>query len=246
MEILIGREPENSRLMVQAEGKVGYIGQPGCVPNTVSRRDHCKLTVSSDGTMSIANNKPGNVTYVDGQQVMMKRVLLSSSVELGESKYGIDLKTVMDVVNKMCPPPPVVYSLRPLERVWDQYEKDQIEIQRQERYKSQRKASANQIKSLLPLVGTLFITVEALSWVRYVLVGASVLLTILMMVRNNAASNGDSDDKMLAEKLLERRHQFEKEYVCPNPDCRAFKGNMPYVQLKNIKTCTACQCKYSS
>ena len=78
--ILIGREPINNRLLVSLNhnGKNYFapIGQPGCVPDCVSRcipnenKAHCRLNIDPTGTMTIENVKAENITFVDGTQIM--------------------------------------------------------------------------------------------------------------------------------------------------------------------------------
>ena len=104
--ILIGREPINNRLLVSLNhnGKnyLAQIGQQGCVPDCVSRcipnenKAHCRLNIDPTGTMTIENVKAENITFVDGTQIMKKRVAESNVVEMGKYKHKV---TVAEIIN---------------------------------------------------------------------------------------------------------------------------------------------------
>lgn len=230
-EIKIGREPENGRLQVQVGTKIGYIGNQGCVPQSVSRKDHCKIMVDDSGAMTIQNGGR-NVTYVDGVQVDTKAITMQSRVELGKD-YVLDLAAVFAAVKKI--EGPKTYSIAHLEEVWNRYEKDLLDMQ----VRQAKRANRQRLQGVFSLMGTAFLFVESLSVFRFVFVGIALLIAIVSFVQSSRSDN------VLAIQQNKRKHQFEEEYVCPNPECRAFKGDVRYAQLRHVHVCPSCQCKYT-
>ena len=75
--------------------------------------------------------------------------------------------------------------------------------------------------------------------VRILLYGAAIILAAVFFVYRirNAGEN--------VLKIKELDDQFHKDYVCPNPDCRRFLGNVPYDDLvKQTKSCFVCKAVY--
>ena len=146
--ILIGREPINNRLLVSLNhnGKNYFapIGQLGCVPDCVSRcipnenKAHCRLNIDPTGTMTIENVKAENITFVDGTQIMKKRVAESNVVEMGKYKHKV---TVAEIINaatliaaKVIPDNVVKeFDIRPLKEVYADYHQKQLDIRIRQR-----------------------------------------------------------------------------------------------------------------
>ena len=133
MEIVIGREEGARRLHCIAGGREFNVGQAGMVPLSVSRR-HCKITVNG-GNITIENIKAQNVTYVDDNQIFSKSISPTSRVQLGEEKFLVPLQQILQMVgvaptNASTPQKEApTYSLKPLERVWKEYDDRRMEIQ---------------------------------------------------------------------------------------------------------------------
>ena len=82
--ILVGKEPGNGRLFVSVkingQPKTAAIGEMNSVPNSVSRckpaenTAHCKIEVDATGNLIVTNLKPQNVTYVNGAEIVSKKV----------------------------------------------------------------------------------------------------------------------------------------------------------------------------
>ncbi len=49
----------------------------------------------------------------------------------------------------------------------------------------------------------------------------------------------------IPEKLLTLDKEFKRTYVCPNPDCGEFLGNLPYNDLLKRKQCRTCKAKWT-
>lgn len=144
--ILIGKEPSNGQLLIYIPEikKYGVIGNPGTVPNSVSRCKiqegiaHAKIFVDQNGNMTLTNIKPQNTTYVNGSEIIAKRISASNTVELGKDHYLINVSMVLELANKLVgsipPPPPPPLDISHLGKVWKNYESemDRIAIAQQE------------------------------------------------------------------------------------------------------------------
>lgn len=269
--ILIGKEPAQGRLLVAIRDnrRCAAVGTPGSVPPCVSRcmpdqgAAHASLTVDGNGVMVLTNLKPQNVTYVDGAEIASKRVTPSSRVQLGCDRYSIDLALVVRTASQLStpqrphdsatimqgshrgpvrgplldPPPPAddkpVFKIVHLERVWDDMQERRKEIQ-------QRQKRINLIRSGCGLFTMCaFPCIAILGPVGYVMTAVGILGNIYSFV---GLKNDNSTE------VLERINEdFQDRYVCPNPKCNKFLGNMSYRLLKRQYSmqCPYCKCRYT-
>lgn len=248
--ILVGKEPQKGRLLVSVkingQPKTAAIGLPGSVPACVSRciaaQDvaHFRLDISRSGAISITNLKPQNVTFVNGAEIIKKTISENSAVTLGKDRFPINLKEVLatasKIVDVVIPPAPKEFSIRPLKEVWDDYE-----------YTTTRQRVANGRFAALASASGLFtigsIVISALPNfnpnIRYVMYGmAFVLILITIIKRLYDATNQPKIQK-------EQREDFQRNYVCPNPDCHHFVGNQPYNIISQSKKCPYCGCTWT-
>lgn len=107
--ILIGKNPSQSNLLIAVRGmnKTGVAGNPGSVPNSVSRCmpadgvAHASIDIDHNGNMTITNLKRMNITYVNGSQVESKRIDHHSTIELGRDRYRVNTEMVLDAARKL-------------------------------------------------------------------------------------------------------------------------------------------------
>ena len=244
LEAVIGKEEGQHRLLVKIGQKAFVVGSPQSVPNTVSR-SHCSLSVeyTDDQTrkvtkIKIQNLKPQNITYADGQEVESKAIKENSHVQLGFDRYNMDLKQVVDGMRKFLPaappPPPETFSLLKLKTVWEEYDSAKMDLQLAE----QKKNNFRGLGGILSGAGILFMFIPSLGIIRYVATGLSVLIGIFFFIR------GMNTNSSLTVKIHDLDEEFRKRYVCPNPECRHFLGQIPYDVLRQNKGCNYCKCKY--
>ena len=136
--ILVGKEPGNGRLFVSVkingQPKTAAYGEMNSVPNSVSRckpaenTAHCKIEIDTTGNLIVTNLKPQNVTYVNGAEIVSKRVKPDGMLELGKDRYLVSVSTILETASKIVakvsptpPPPPEEYSIKHLQKVWDDY-----------------------------------------------------------------------------------------------------------------------------
>lgn len=266
--ILIGKEPERGRLLISIAGttKMGALGADGCVPACVSRClpasgvAHARIDIDDAGHLKITNLKSQNVTYVDGTAVITKIVRPDSVVELGMDRYRIDLAAVLKVAEKLLAvkvggkvqggksqpgvqsgnqtpgvkpqPPKLKYTINHLEGVW----LEQLARRKEVRDKQKK---VNLIRTGCGAFSMLTVPCSfVLGPVAYVFTGIGLLGTVYSFV---GLKNDDA-----AQKMEEITEEFQDKYVCPNPDCNKFLGNMSYKLLKKQYSmhCPYCKCEY--
>ena len=259
--ILIGREPINNRLLVSLNhnGKnyLAQIGQQGCVPDCVSRcipnenKAHCRLNIDPTGTMTIENVKAENITFVDGTQIMKKRVAESNVVEMGKYKHKV---TVAEIINaatliaaKVIPgqtnnvngaaanAPVKEFDIRPLKEVYADYHQKQLDIRIRQR-------NLNLMRGIAPIF-----TIGSGALQRLTLGPEFTSLTGLLFfvglgVAIWACYKGYNDKSI--EETDQLTEEFQHKYVCPNPDCHHFLGMRPYHLLQQDNNCSYCKCKF--
>lgn len=257
--ILVGKEPEKGRLLISTSvnGKTvnATLGDPGSVPSCVSRCRpaegiaHCKIVLSDNGDMVLTNLKPENVTYVNGREIISKKITSDADVSLGKLKYPINIKEILSIVNRPAGQPAGVkpsqkvneYSIRPLKAVWDTYHDEMFNLQK-------RQKNQALVKGLyMPL--TILSSIAGIA-ARHIGLDDSIASAISYLMYATAAFVLFYGlYKSFTDKSLEEKEQisekFQNDYVCPNPECRHFMGNQPYKILRQNSSCPYCKCKFN-
>lgn len=214
---------------------------------TVSR-EHCWLTDNGDGTYTL-ENKSSQGTFVDGRQVVKTRVTADTYIELSATTTVkvadlLPIKQTMPSSGPQTPsasPVPVPeYSIRHLQRVWDNYHEKQLEIQKNQR-------NINLWRSASPIFtlgsGAIAAIARTMEW------GDSIFALTIVMTVIGLGVMLFSFIKGFKDKSIEEREaateELQQKYVCPNPECRHFMGNQPYKIIRQNKTCPWCKCKFN-
>ena len=255
--ILIGKEPGQGRLLVaiQGNGKSAAIGAPGSVPACVSRCKpsegvaHAKITVDQTGNMTITNMKPQNVTFVNGSEIASKRVSSSNTVELGKDRFSINLPVVIETAKKIVtvvgpqPPQPPTnptkkFNISHLKRVWDTYEKEIDRIAQQQQETGKKRMLPTMVGSLSGVASPILATLVAVNTL-YITVPVAAISFGLYFINYKKKDTSYEERKEATER-------FTDEYVCPNPDCNKFLGNISYKLLKKQYSmhCPYCKSEY--
>lgn len=244
VEAVIGKEEGQHRLLIKIGSKAFVLGNPQSVPNTVSRT-HCSLSVEySDNPtrkvtkIKIQNLKSQNITYVDGQEIETKVIKEDSLVQLGYERYPMNLKQVVDGMRKFLPatppPPAKEYSINHLMKIWKEYDEEKLRISDN----AAKNANKQRLQGILSMSGMLIGFIPSIDQtIRIVIIAAALLIAIFFFIK------GSSDDTV-QRKLHDLDEEFRKRYVCPNPECRHFIGNIPYDILCQNNGCPHCKCKY--
>ena len=224
MEIIIGRDQQTRQLCIIKDGNSRLYGQANSVPMDVSRH-HISLVPAGSGKWKIKNLNERNVTFVNGIAVESKTISESDKVELGNSHYLFSWAALQE-------PKVETIDIRHLEKIWNWYETTQLEMR-----ESERRIQNNQkLASVLSSCGILFVFVEGLGFLRYIMMGLSIMITIYLWYR------GNNSDSSLNIKLNDLSKEFRKKYTCPK--CGHFMGNTPYDVLIQNDGCTNCKTKY--
>lgn len=250
--ILVGKEPGNGRLFVSVkingQPKTAAIGEMNSVPNSVSRckpaenTAHCKIEIDGNGNLIVTNLKPQNVTYVNGAEIVSKKVKPNGMIELGKDRYSVSVNTIIETASKIVgvtvPPPLKEFNIKPLKKVWDNYHDENIKIKK----RGQELGAAQSFTPILTLGSTAISAIAAplgFADVCYVTIPL-IIIGVFLMIRNyNKRKNDTSIED--GERLLE---EFQHKYVCPNPDCKHFLGMQSYIVLRQTKKCPWCGCTY--
>jgi len=224
MEIIIGRDQQTRQLCIIKDGSSKLFGQPGSVPMDVSRH-HISLHPEGTGKWQIKNLNDRNVTFVNGIAVESKTISENDKIELGNSHYLLHWSALNE-------PKVETIDIRHLEKIWNWYETTQLEMR-----ESEKKIQNNQkLAGILSSCGILFVFVEGLGFLRFVLMGLSILITIYFWYR------GSNSNYSLDIKLNDLAKEFRKKYVCPK--CGHYIGNTPYDVLIQNDGCPYCKTKY--
>lgn len=235
MEIIIGREEGARRLHCIAGGREFNIGQAGLVPLSVSRR-HCKITVNGSN-LAIENIKAQNVTYVDGNQVFSKSISPTSRVQLGEERFLLPLQQILQLTgavpaaSKNDAP---TFSLKPLAKVWEEYDNRRMEIQND----AARSANKQRLQGVLSMSGMCIGFIPGLETIRIIIIVAALAIAVYFFVKG-------SSNATVQQQLHDLDDEYAKKYKCPNPECGKPFGAVPYRQIEYNKQCFACGCKYT-
>lgn len=227
VEIIVGRDPDTGRLKLLVGKQMGLTGEPGSVPQTVSRQ-HCSLQLQDDGSYLLTNLKAENVTYVNGMAYEKKVVGAADRVELGPDRFPLDWAKVEQAI----PTSEREVDIRPLKQVWDDYEGFIMKSRIDERkFNNQR-----QVIGLLTMgamaLGMLTGRSTPLLLPVYVV---AIALGVYFFLKANKKATQMPKVQDEAKKL------FHKKYVCP--ECGRYLGQ-DYDLLVQGRSCPYCRVKF--
>lgn len=254
--VIIGRNPRGSNLLISVAGIKGTcaIGAEGSVPSSVSRcipatsQGHARIEIGSDGRITITNMKAANVTWVDGVQVECKVVTLTSGVELGSGRFNINLPLVLDAAGRLLqssgpekaahtPGAKEVFNIAHLRRVWNDYDREIAAINKRQQELGRRRMLPVMIGSFSGIASPVLAQSSMNSLFVTVPIAAISFGIYLLNYRKKDTSY--EDRKAAGDRLTDR-------YVCPNPECNKFLGNISYKLLKKQYSmqCPYCKCHF--
>lgn len=224
----------------------------GRLPDSVSRCKpeekiaHCKIEFDLSGNMILSNMKSQNVTYVNGIEIVSKKIKEDCVVELGIDKYRIDLKQIIKItsilvdkigIKKVVDSSLLEYSVGPLKEVWNDYHKKTLEI----KYRNKKLALLRSASPMFTLgSGAVATLAKTMGWGQSVFVLTTIMTVFGLILMMYGFYKGYADKSIEeSERLLE---EFQHNYICPNPKCKHFMGMQPYHVLKQNKKCPFCGC----
>lgn len=213
--------------------------QPFAITDMSVSGKHLKLTLLADDTVAVEDLGSSNGTFVDGVRIIKKVVKRDTRVRMG-SAYSFCVGDAFPKnMTSQTPPTATEYSIRHLENVWNNYATGLEEL-------SNKNKTINivaRISSVFTIgggvLGGILRTMEGLQDLSNISLIASGLGLIIMVY--SIAQSYTFDYNKEKKKLDE---QFEKDYICPNPECRHFLGYTKYSILRQDKQCRYCRGKY--
>lgn len=222
MEIIIGREPNSSRLSLTIDGKETLYGNSGCVPQSVGTK-HCQLAYS-DKVIQLKNLDINNYSFVNGQAVEVKTVTQNDRIELGTDHYHLDWRVLATIGPA---------DIRPLKPIWEEYENQNINLQIAER-------KFNTLRSMTGLITMVAIVLSIMTGGRspwfIVLYALAILVSLLFFVK------AYRDASSIPQKRQELTKKFQREYVCPH--CGHFLNNQSYEIIAQNTNCPYCKTRF--
>ncbi|MCH5221146.1 MAG: FHA domain-containing protein [Muribaculaceae bacterium] len=202
-------------------------------------RQHCKVTDNGDGTYTIENISSTGVTKVDGREIIKTKATLNSRIQLGPT-FSATLVELIGAQSCNDSPTPgsdpkhevKTYSISGLKHMWE--ENDAIE-----KRLGKRNRELGIIRSSLGIfsLGGILST-RLIGDSGFILTGIGLAGTLysLFMMKNIESS----------EDTRQRRMEYRRKWVCPNPECgKALNFSDDYYLLKsNYQSCPYCKCKY--
>lgn len=268
--IFIGRNPSQGNLLVAVDdGNKATIGKPGSVAASVSRckpeegKAHIKIETDSSGYLVLTNLKSENVTFVNGKEVVSKRILPADTVELGNDRYKINLPVIIETVNKLSGlagaaqkhegekpssdskgganesgQPSKKFNIVHLKKIWDDYEAELEAITQRQQDLGKKRMLPIMVGSLSGVASPILAAAVALDTL-YLTVPVAAISFGLYLVSYRKKDTSYQDRKAATEA-------FTDSYVCPNPDCNKFLGTLSYKLLKKQHSmhCPYCKCEF--
>ncbi|WP_102408728.1 FHA domain-containing protein [Parabacteroides bouchesdurhonensis] len=190
-------------------------------------RHHARLLHETDGYWFLEDAGSTNGTFVNGSQIIKKRVTPTDIVKLG-SDYSIAVSDILKYNND--------YSeeFAALKKVYDDYIQAKVKIQSSNQFKTRLFQSLP--FALTGIVGVI---------IGFLGKGSSELLIISLFITICAPTIGiylgAKQSAKIPQQLQDIANQFKIDYVCPK--CGTFLGEIPWESLRNRKQCPVSSCK---
>lgn len=223
--IIIGRDTKTSQLRMTSNGKSAVISGKENVPMGVGR-EHISITIDDEGNIVLRNLNIENDTYVNGMGVETKRLKENDRIELGKEHYRIGWDIIQPFV-------PNFVDIRPLKKVWDDYQGELLQMQIKER-RSGVLRSATGLITMAAMILSLFTgKSNSLYLTLYIIAG---VVSAAFFVKAYL------DSAKMPKMQQEVRDSLPIKYVCPS--CGHFMGNQSYDILSQGKGCPYCKAIY--
>lgn len=207
--------------------KIGKAADNDFVVNDVHvSRYHAQLTKDEHGFWLLEDQSSTNGTYVNGSQIVKKRISPTDVITLGDT-YTFKLVDVLNSNND--------YSeeFASLKTIYKAYVTEKIRIQ-----------SSNQFKTRLfqalpfALPGIIGVVIGFLGKGSPQWFGISLFITVC--APTVGIYMGAKQSAKIPQQLHDLSNQFKIDYVCPK--CGTFLGEIPWESLANKKRCPVSSC----
>ena len=183
------------------------------------------------------------MTYVNGAEIVSKKVKSNGMIELGKDRYSVSVNTIIGTASKIVatviptpPSPPEEYSIKHLKKVWDDYNARMRDI----KIRTRNIGLLSSIPMAFSMLGGLIAGV-APEIREYALILTGIALLIMLIGFYKRFTDKSIEE---TEQLTE---EFQKKYICPNKKkpCNHFLGNVPYNILRQNTKCPYCGCLFN-
>lgn len=223
--IIIGRNHQTNQLQLSVNGKSQPFGPKNSVPTSVSK-EHASFSIMDDGKLVINNLSIQNDTYVNMVGIESKRIKEGDRIELGPDHYVLDWGFLTPFIPKYA-------DIRPLKKVWDDYQRELLDLQiKEKRFGVLR--SATGLITTLAIILSMFTGRDNPMFI--ILYAAAGLISAAFFIK---AYMECSKTPM---KMQEIKDAFPNKYVCPN--CGHFLGQVSYDVLCQNSKCQHCKAIY--
>lgn len=221
--IIIGKDPTTGKLLLTHDGKTERCSDTS-LPNDILEQ-HCRLDFSN-GVFRLKNLNIAYNTYVNGRAIEAKTISRTDKIELGESRYPLDWQIINTIISSEA-------DLRPLEQIWNEYEKQNINFQVKERRFNAIRSASGLITMIA--IALSFVTGRQSHW-YIVLYAIAITASFVLFIK------AYRDSSKLPQQRNDLNKQFQHDYVCPK--CGHFLGNQSYDILKQNHQCPYCRVKF--
>lgn len=238
LKIIVGREPESRQLKLKCGKTTKLMGNPGSVPNSVSR-EHVAISVDEDNDRYFLENlKPTNEVLVNGISVMKREVRLGDLINLGGDRYPV---RVADVVGSFVKEK---VDISHLQWIYNEYQKTVLKNQSRAQKVNLWRTLSSMFTTLAIGSGVILSQTDIFKKVDEagnvtntpnplypILYGGAVIIMIGITIWTFTQSN-------TPEKNRERQERFLDDYSCPK--CGISFGQQPFKQLVKRGKCYNC------
>ena len=224
-QIIIGRDPQTGQFRLTANGKSMVTGEKDSVPKGISR-EHVSVTIDDDGKVTLRNLNIENDTFVNNIGIETKRISKGDAIQLGKEHFPLDWGLIEPFIPKFA-------EIRPLKKVWDDYQQQLLDMQIRER-RSGVMRSATGLSTMAAMVLSVFTGRDnPLFLALYVLAGIVSAFFFVKAFR---------DSSKIPKQQQKIRDSLPQKYVCPQ--CGHFMGNQSYEVISQGRACPHCKAIY--
>lgn len=227
LELTIGRDATTGQLRMSNGKQAQLFGEKECVPKSVSR-EHVCISVTEMGEIILKNLNVENDTYVNGKGIEQKVIKQGDKIELGNERWVLSWKEYLDPVL------PKFADIKPLEKVWRNYENELIKLQI-------KQGRINALRSILTIVTPFSAILGGMNIFNNGNIVSTIGMTILfilglffLLVSWNLASNIPKQRKIIEDNA-------QNNYKCPH--CHQLIPLQKYEFLRISKRCPHPNCK---
>lgn len=239
MEIIIGRNGD----------------QPTPITNKYVSRKHARVTSNPDGSYTIENISSTGQTYVDGREVVKTRITADTEIQLG-SEFRTTLRALLakqpaqkpqvaqgptqqkNVQQQAQEQAPV--SIVHLSQVYEQYEANKLEIQRENMRKANKKNFLRMVPSFVLTLISILVIVMGSGPIMDVVKPFMGVMSLGALAFS--AFKWQKPDFTVLEETQSNEREFALRWVCPK--CGNPLPRLPYEGLVNKGSCNACRTKW--